>query len=460
VISSANRLTSVGGVPYTWDDNGNLLGDGVFTYTYNTAGRMVGAQSTTTLAYTYNADGLRVAQSMGGVETAFTWDLAAGLAQVLATSDGVVYLHGLHLIAEQRSGVWWYPLGDALGSVRQWTDDSGSVSYAGGYTPFGVELWREGSAASHWGYTGEWWDADAALLYLRARWYAPRVGRFTSRDVWEGDWLRPQSLHAYVYVENNAVNLTDPTGMMPVPPLPGRDARDLTDWLVREMQANANGPEVAEILNLNRLAEAISEAGWLGEGARALELDLRGIAAYEWRELVKDGARWDFKDRIDRVMGKTIVLCHSSGGCEWFEYSVPGNIHYGYVGRAAGFSSSVLHFGASVAEVMDPAHEEEIKALGKYFVNVHLALPCLPIKMHLYVNFQWWSAGFDDPTDFAAVDLGIALYERARTNVTLVDFQYLLPEYSSRLMHMPAPSEPYFNPYWPYPLGYFDGGGQ
>jgi len=29
----ANRLTDVGGVTYTWDNNGNLLNDGVNTYT-------------------------------------------------------------------------------------------------------------------------------------------------------------------------------------------------------------------------------------------------------------------------------------------------------------------------------------------------------------------------------------------------------------------------------------------
>ncbi len=64
---AANRLTSVGGVPYTWDNRGNLTHDGTFTYTYNAARRMVRAQSlTATLVYTYNASGLRVAQSVDG----------------------------------------------------------------------------------------------------------------------------------------------------------------------------------------------------------------------------------------------------------------------------------------------------------------------------------------------------------------------------------------------------------
>ncbi len=40
---SANRLTSVDGVAYTWDARGNLVSDGRFTYAYSSAGRMVRA---------------------------------------------------------------------------------------------------------------------------------------------------------------------------------------------------------------------------------------------------------------------------------------------------------------------------------------------------------------------------------------------------------------------------------
>ena len=37
----AQRLSSVNGVAYTWDNNGNLLSNGVTTYTYNHANRLV-----------------------------------------------------------------------------------------------------------------------------------------------------------------------------------------------------------------------------------------------------------------------------------------------------------------------------------------------------------------------------------------------------------------------------------
>jgi len=37
VYDNANRLTSVGGAPYTWSHNGNLLSGGTYTYAYDHA---------------------------------------------------------------------------------------------------------------------------------------------------------------------------------------------------------------------------------------------------------------------------------------------------------------------------------------------------------------------------------------------------------------------------------------
>jgi RHS repeat-associated protein len=131
---------------------------------------------------------------------------------VLATSDGVLDLYGLARIGEVRSGEWAYPLGDALGSVRQWVDGDEYVSYAVGYTPFGMVLWQEGSAGSAWGYTGEWWDDSAGLLYLRARWYGPEMGRFASLDTIALDYSNPQTINRYAYALGNPINFADPTG--------------------------------------------------------------------------------------------------------------------------------------------------------------------------------------------------------------------------------------------------------
>jgi hypothetical protein len=60
----------------------NLTHDGV--YTYDGAGRMVQAQSVTlTLVYTYNAEGLRVAQDLSGTATTFVWDWATPVPELV-----------------------------------------------------------------------------------------------------------------------------------------------------------------------------------------------------------------------------------------------------------------------------------------------------------------------------------------------------------------------------------------
>ncbi len=214
LYDAANRLTNVNDVVYTWDDRGNLISDGENTYIYDAAGRMRRAATAGgTLEYVYNADGLRVRQ---GADT-FTWDWATGVPEVLRDGDSM-YLVGHDTLGWQTGADWAYALPDALGSVRQETDADGDVTAAREWSPYGEEL---GEAQNGLGYTGEWFDAGVGLTYLRARWYDGASGRFTSQDAWEGDYYKPQTLHFYVYVENNAINLVDPSGLCPPsPPLP------------------------------------------------------------------------------------------------------------------------------------------------------------------------------------------------------------------------------------------------
>jgi len=56
---TANRMTSTGGVAYTYDDNGNMLSDGVNTYVYNTANRLVAVNGQTNTSYGYGGLGDR-----------------------------------------------------------------------------------------------------------------------------------------------------------------------------------------------------------------------------------------------------------------------------------------------------------------------------------------------------------------------------------------------------------------
>jgi RHS repeat-associated protein len=76
--------------------------------------------------------------------------------------------------------------------VRQLIDGTGSVVLAKDYEPYGEVLHSAGSSSTAYGFTGEWTD-NTGMVYLRARYYDPTIGRFMSKDSWPGNINQPIS---------------------------------------------------------------------------------------------------------------------------------------------------------------------------------------------------------------------------------------------------------------------------
>jgi RHS repeat-associated protein len=214
----ANRLIASTGVTYTWDANGNLLNDGASTYAYDSANRLVAVSGQgSAYSFAYNGLGDRVSQTVNGVPTNYVLDLNAGLTQVL--SDGAnAYLYGNGRIGEQQPSGFAYHLADALGSVRQVADATGSVTLAKGYEPYGSVRSSAGSGASAYGFTGE--QQSGGLVFLRARYYVPYLNQFIQPDPIVPDPTTPQAWNRYVYVNNNPINWTDPSGRITCKEMP------------------------------------------------------------------------------------------------------------------------------------------------------------------------------------------------------------------------------------------------
>ncbi|MCP4356834.1 MAG: alpha/beta fold hydrolase, partial [Chloroflexi bacterium] len=205
LYDDANRLAQLNGqAVYSFDNNGNLTQSDSLTNTWDAANRLIASERDgTTVEPIYNGVNDRVGQTVGLSTTHFALDVAAGLPEVIYTSEGNAYLHlpGV-IVAESSTGETRYLLSDGLGSVRQAVDETGSVVAYNEFDPYGNPV-QNGS--SPYGYTGEWWQAEVGLLHLRARWYSVGTGTFLSVDAVESE-------PAYQYVRGNPVNMVDPSG--------------------------------------------------------------------------------------------------------------------------------------------------------------------------------------------------------------------------------------------------------
>ncbi len=147
---------------------------------------------------------------MNGITTNYVLDSASDLTQVL--QDGTnTYVYGADRIAQIKGTVPEYFLTDGLGSVRHLVDGNGVVTLTQSYDPYGTEVNAVGNGLSSYGFTGEMTD-PTGLIYLRSRYYTSGTGRFTTKDTWIGDYNKPMSYNAWLYVYANPINLTDPTG--------------------------------------------------------------------------------------------------------------------------------------------------------------------------------------------------------------------------------------------------------
>jgi fibro-slime domain-containing protein/RHS repeat-associated protein len=219
-----DQLTSDGVSTYAYDTNGNTLsrsaGTSSIRYTYDARDKLtqVTQPDNSTLNYVYDADGNRVRSVGPGGTTNYVVDPTSRAPQVVVETDGsghvvASYTYGLDLISQRRSGVDSFYLSDALGSTRALTNTQGVVTDSYFYDAFGQLLSSTGTTVNSFLYTGEQKDEAAGLYYLRARYYDPALGRFLTQDPYQGKLQQPLSLHQYSYVQNNPVNMTDPTGL-------------------------------------------------------------------------------------------------------------------------------------------------------------------------------------------------------------------------------------------------------
>jgi RHS repeat-associated protein len=211
------QLTSDGTYDYIYDANGNLTErrnrgtGGVTRYTWSDAGRLtsVTAPNGAISTYRYDAFGRRLEANDNGAVRRFVyngWNLANefdGTNALRATYIGGIFPDNVYEVV--RDGTRHYPLFDGVGSVTALTDATGATVGRVRYSAFGAPQ-SSGVTENAVSFTGHQFDAATGLVYARARYYDPTLGRFLSQD--------PEpAVNPYTYALDAPLDLIDLTGM-------------------------------------------------------------------------------------------------------------------------------------------------------------------------------------------------------------------------------------------------------
>ena len=120
-------------------------------------------------------------------------------------------------------GSYFY-LKDGLGSIIDIVDSSGNLVQHYAYSSFGKilsvkdannnEVISDPVVKTSYGFTNREHDEESGMMYYRARFYMPEIGRFIQEDPDSGSIVAPKSFNAkYIYVGNNPVQYVDPQGL-------------------------------------------------------------------------------------------------------------------------------------------------------------------------------------------------------------------------------------------------------
>lgn len=223
-----NRIASVAvnGVPgsaYQYDQNGNVIFDGAFTYVYDSANRLreVRSGSTVIATYAYDAANRRVKQTEGGTVRYSFWEgmhvVTEYTIPVSSGSGGTPTLAAQYVFAGSRMIAYEAPTAvnfthpDRL-STRMITSSTGSIVGTQAHRPFG-ETDTSANLNDKHRFTNYERDTASGLDYAMNRHYGSGIGRFSQPDPVAGSPYLPQTLNRYAYVANDPINVIDPLGL-------------------------------------------------------------------------------------------------------------------------------------------------------------------------------------------------------------------------------------------------------
>ena len=137
---------------------------------------------------------------------------------------------------------------------------------------------------------------------------------------------------------------------------------ELASYIAEEMNRNITHPSVLKMKELNSYDPGTETSKYLEipfylrlgrqPNFHSIALVKKAEAFALWTERVGQNRPWDHKPKIKANFGGDVR--HKQGKYDYF-YDIWSNIHYGYVGMAAGFSEAVLLDGAGAEQIISDA---------------------------------------------------------------------------------------------------------
>jgi RHS repeat-associated protein len=213
VSSGVNRTLS-------YDLDGNLINDGIRTYEWDAANRLlainyIGTSNRTEFTYDGLSRRVKIIEKTGTTVNnakTFVWD-GLGIAEERNNSNKVTRKHypqGVQFLSyNPTTAVPYFYFRDHLGSVREMTDGTGAIKARDDYVPWGNRAMLGGGLDADLGFTGHYYHAASRLYLAPYRAYDSPSGRWISRD----PIVERGGIDLYAYVRSNPVSATDPLGL-------------------------------------------------------------------------------------------------------------------------------------------------------------------------------------------------------------------------------------------------------
>ena len=186
----------------------NELNNTYEIYKYNEFNEMTSFESNkeSKWEYAYLPNGLRYRKSNASNFDRYVWDRNGNIIAEMNGEGNLTskYVRGNKLISKDGNEYFGY---DGHGSVVNISNESGKSIKSYDYDAFGVELNKDANDTNLFRYCAEQYDNETDSIYLRARYYSPSLGRFTTEDPAKdgNNW--------YSYCAGNPVNSWDPSGL-------------------------------------------------------------------------------------------------------------------------------------------------------------------------------------------------------------------------------------------------------